>query len=69
MREDGGATVTVDHTLKALDMKLKRSTANAVDALVDVAARAANIGLDVMEKEVGRLVDVEPIEEAEEVAC
>jgi hypothetical protein len=59
MREDEGVSVTVDHLLKAADLKLKRSNASAIDAFVDLAARAANIGMDILEEERGKLVDIE----------
>lgn len=59
MREDEGVSVTVDHLLKAADLKLKRSNASAIDAFVDLAARAATIGMDILEEERGKIVNVE----------
>ena len=64
--EDDGASITVDHTLKALDMKLKRSQSAQLAEFVDITARAAKLGLDHFEKQNGTLVDVEEAEVEEE---
>lgn len=66
IREDEGASITPDHTLKALDLKLKRTQSAQLAEFVDITARAAKIGLDQLEKQAGTLVDVEEAEVEEE---
>jgi hypothetical protein len=66
LREEEGASVTVDHLLKATDQKLRRTQSAQLAELVDVTARAAKIGLDQLEKQAGTLVDVEEAEVEEE---
>lgn len=67
MREEDGASITVDHLLKAIDSKKKHSSSSPVDALVDAAARAMNVVLDGVEKPKPEVIEGVVIEVQEEV--
>lgn len=66
MRDDEGASITPDLMLKAIQEKNKRREDDEFKDMLALGARAANIGLDVLEQQQGSLIDIEEVEVEEE---
>ena len=66
MRSASGATVSVDHVLKAIDMQMKKSTSAAMDALVDAAAQAVGVCVDVVRDKTAPTVEMEIVDDGED---
>lgn len=66
LREVDGASITVDHLLKAIDSKRKSGTASAIDSLVDAAAFSVTVKLEPIGRVQAPIIDAEIIEEENE---